>query len=428
MAKISGRLVRLGRNPVLQSIGKYSFTNFFAKGASFLLLFIFTNPIYITPSENGLLSLFSNSLVFLMPFLSLGIVHSSSTDFFRYDKEKFSSAFTSGFIPPIFVLVLSIVLFYIFRDELNSAYGFPFMFVWIIPVITFLSFCNEQLMSLIRNNNQPNRYMAVNMSRTVLELGISAILIVFFAWRWKGRVAGIFIAYLLISLYGLYYFIRNGYLFGKVSRKSILQDIYYGGPVILLQISIFSMSASDKFFLAHVDDAQNTQVGIYSIACIYSSVITVMSTAILQYIFPKVYSLLSEKNINYKSIKRNFLLYGGLAAAGTLLVISLSPFMFKHFINPRYNEALRYLFLICMGYFLWCVSYFFYSFLLFYKDKKKIFWLSLSSMIVSLTMNYLLINRWGADGAAMSILCSYAVVLVLTMIFTRKFWSKFLFV
>lgn len=187
------------------------------------------------------------------------------------------------------------------------------------------------------------------------------------------------------------------------------------------------MNASDKFFLAHVDDAKNTQVGIYSIACIYSSVITVMSTAVLQYIFPKVYSLLSEKNINYKSIKRNFLLYASLAAAGTIMVIALGPFMFKHFINPRYNEALRYLYLICIGYFLWCVSYFFYSFLLFYKDKKKIFWLSLCSIVISLSMNFLLINRWGADGAAMSILCSYAIVLILTMIFTRKFWTKFLF-
>jgi len=427
MAKISGRLVRLGRNPVLHSIGKYSFTNFFAKGASFLLLFIFTNPVYITPSENGLLSLFSNSLVFLMPFLTLGIVHSTSTDFFKYDKEKFSSAFTSGFIPPIVILFLSMILFYIFRENLNAAYGFPYMFVWIIPVITFLSFCNEQLMNLIRNNNEPNRYMAVNMSRTVLELGISAILIVFFAWRWKGRVAGIFIAYLLISIYGLYYFIKNGYFFGKVNRKSILQDIYYGGPVILMQISIFAMNASDKFFLAHVDDAQNTQVGIYSIACIYSSVITVMSTAVLQYIFPKVYSLLSEKNINYKSIKRNFLLYAGLSVGVTILIIVLSPFMFKHFIHPRYNEALRYLFLICIGYFIWCVSYFFYSFLLFYKDKKKIFWLSLCSMAVSLSMNYLLITRWHAGGAALSILCSYVIVLLLTMLFTRKFWLKFLF-
>lgn len=426
MAKFSG-LVRLGRNPVLQSIGKYSFTNFFAKGASFLLLFIFTNPVYITPSENGLLSLFSNSLVFLMPFLSLGIIHSTSTDFFRYSKEEFKSAFTSGFIPPITVLILSTILFYIFREQLNTAYGFPLMFVWVIPFITFLSFCNEQLMSLLRSNNEPNRYMAVNVVRTILELGISAILVVFFAWRWKGRVTGIFIAYTIITLYGLYYFTKNGYLFGKVKRKTVLHDLSYGGPVILLQISIFAMNASDKFFLAHYSEGQSDKLGIYSIACIYSSVITVMSTAILQYIFPKVYSLLSQPVINYKSIKRNFLLYAGLAAAGTIVVIGISPYMFKHFINPRYYEALSYLFIICIGYLIWCVSYFFYSFLLYYKDKKKIFWLSFLSIITSLSLNYLFISRWQARGAAFSILVSYSIVLILTMAFTRKFWSKFLF-
>lgn len=120
-------------------------------------------------------------------------------------------------------------------------------------------------------------------------------------------------------------------------------------------------------------------------------------------------------------------MYAGLAAACTIVVVSLSPFMYKHFINPGYREALKYLFIICIGYFLWCISYFFYSFLLFYKDKKKIFWLALTSMVVSLSLNYLFINKWHESGAAFSILISYSIVLLITMAFTRKFWSKFLF-
>ena len=62
-------LISLSKSPIVRSVGIYTFTNFFAKGASFLLLFIFTNPAYILPSENGLLSLFSNSMLFLVPFV-----------------------------------------------------------------------------------------------------------------------------------------------------------------------------------------------------------------------------------------------------------------------------------------------------------------------------------------------------------------------
>src|SRR5205085_10327203 len=98
-----------------------------------------------------------------MPFLSMGIIHSTSTDFFKLDKKEFPSFFTTGFVMPITVTLLSIIILFIFRNHLQQAYGFPHMFVWLIPVITFFTFCNEQLMGLARNNNEPLTYLKANI-------------------------------------------------------------------------------------------------------------------------------------------------------------------------------------------------------------------------------------------------------------------------
>lgn len=84
---VSTQIKKLYNNPSVKSVGIYTFTNFFSKAVSFLLLFVFTNPVYISPSENGLLSLFSTSLLLLMPFLSMGIIHSVSADFYKLEKE-----------------------------------------------------------------------------------------------------------------------------------------------------------------------------------------------------------------------------------------------------------------------------------------------------------------------------------------------------
>jgi len=423
MSNISN-LINLRKNPVARSIGIYTFTNFFAKGASFLLLFIFTNPVYILPSENGLLSLFSNSLLFLMPFISMGIIHSTSTDFFKLGKEEFRSFFSTGFVMPVVITLLSIIVLFFFRDHLQKAYGMPHLFIWLVPVITFLTFCNEQFLSMIRNNNEPMVFLKANMAKTILEMGLSVLLVVFFAWRWEGRVAGILVSYLAVCFYAFYYFNSKGYLFGKIKKEYIINELVYAVSIIAMQASIFSMSSSDKFFLSNFTTDHNETVGIYSIACIFASIVFLFSSALIQYVFPKIYNSLSEPEINYYSIRKHLIFYTGVLAAGTLMIIIVTPLLYHYFINAKYHPALKYTYMLCIAYFLWAVSYFFYSFLLYHKQKRKLLALSVCCILVSLACNYFFIKRWHDQGAAVAVLTCYSIVLILTLLFTKEYWQK----
>ncbi len=416
----------LYKNPSVKSVGIYTFTNFFSKAASFLLLFIFTNPVYITPAENGLLSLFSTSLLFLMPFLSMGIIQSTSTDYYKLKTSEFRDFFTTGFLLPFVVMVLSMAGLYFARYYLQQAYGFPLMFVWLIPVICFLIFCNEQLLSMARNNNEPEVYLKANISKTILELGLSFILVVYFAFRWQGRIQGILVAYVLAGGYAFYYFIKKGYLFGHIKKKYIKSELLYALPIIVLQVSIFSMSASDKFFLAAFSTNGNETVGVYSIACVFASIVNILSMALVQYIFPRIYTMLSSSETKYSEIRKVFFVYAGIMLAGLALVILVTPVLYHFFINPRYHPALRYNYLLCIGSFLWAISYFFYSFLLYYKKKKEILFLSLCCILVSLCCNYFLISKWKDVGAAISSSVSYFIVFLITLVFTAGYWKKFL--
>ena len=102
ISKIAG----IYKNPAARAIGVYTFTNFFAKGASFLLLFIYTNPLYISPSENGLLNLMSTAIIFLVPFVSLGSVHSINADFFKLEPNEFRNSFTTSLVLPLIITAL----------------------------------------------------------------------------------------------------------------------------------------------------------------------------------------------------------------------------------------------------------------------------------------------------------------------------------
>jgi O-antigen/teichoic acid export membrane protein len=327
---------------------------------------------------------------------------------------------------PIIVMALSIITLFLFRDILHSTYGFPYFFTWLIPIITFLTFCNEQLLALIRNNNDPITFLKANVSKTVVELGLSFILVVFFACRWQGRVTGIFVSYLLIGIYAVYYFYKKDYLFGRFDRKYLKSELIYAIPIIALQASIFLMSASDKFFLSNFTNDKNETVGIYSVACTFASIVFVFNSAVTQYVFPKIYTVLATPTIDYGSVKKLFYFFLLVMAGGTLCIIILTPLLYHLFINEKYYPALRYSYLLCIGYFLWSVSYFFYSFLLYHKQKKKILLLSCSSIIVSISCNYFFIKNWHTFGAALAVLTCFLIVLVLTLIITKEYWQNFL--
>lgn len=418
-------LRRIVQFPALRAIGIYTFTNFFGKAVSFFLLFIFTDPRFISTGENGLLSLFSTGMLFLMPFLSMGLLHSTSTDFFRLEKAEFRDFFTTGFVMAFAVMCISCCGLFMFRSQLASWYGYPAKFCWLIPVITFLTFCNEQFLSLARNNNQPVTYLKANSLKILAELGISVVLVVFFAWRWEGRVAGIFLAFLLTACYGGWYFFKNGYLFGIISRRFIVSELRFAVPVIVMQLSIFCMGASDKFFLSAFTNDNNETVGIYGVATVFASVIIVLSAALIQYVFPKIYENLSGTRQNFGAIRKLFIMYFFVMLAGTLLLAAITPFAYRFFINERYFPALKYIYILFAGYFTWAIVYFFYSFLLYFKQRRKLIILSVASTIVSLSLNYFFVSQFSALGAAISLLCTYMLVLLITLSVTRIYWKQF---
>jgi O-antigen/teichoic acid export membrane protein len=418
---IYSKIKLLANRPVAKSIGIYALTNFLGKAISFLLIFIFTNERYMSPSDNGLLSLLNTSLLFVMPFISMGILYSVSTDFFKLGQKEFKDLFTTSLIVPLLLTFVAVLILFIFRKKLHDNYGFPDIFIWLIPLITFFNNCYEQYINMVRNNNEPVRFFWTNISKIVIELSVSVILVVFFSWHWKGRITGIIVSYSIISVYAFYYFFKKDYLFGKVTKKHLYNELMYALPIILLQASIFFLSASDKLFLAKYTNDHNATVGFYSIGALFASVVTILSTALLQFLFPKIYTTLSEVTVNYVSIKRSFYFYLATMAAGAITVMCVTPLLYKYFINHKYSSALQYIYLLCIGSFLWATSYFFYSFLLYNKEKKNIMLLAIICILVSICSNWFFISRWGAMGAAVGVCTSNMVVLAVTLVIARKY-------
>jgi O-antigen/teichoic acid export membrane protein len=406
------------KKPSLKSAGIYSFSNFFAKSIGFFLLFIYSNPTYMNVEENGLLSLLASAIAIFVPFLSLGIVHSTSVEFFKLDKNDFKDFFTSSLVLPVAGLFIGIAILFLLKDELKSWYHLPESFVFIIPLIAFFTFCYEVFVILIRSNDEPVVYLKVSMLRLAIDASPSLFLVVSFALRWKGRVIGMLAASFAVFVMAFIYFRRKNYLFGKIKKKYVKAELIYAMPIMIFQAGSFCLFSSDKFFLSSF--ANNNEVGIYSYACTFSTILSLGCTAVLSYIFPQVYKLLSEKVVNYKQIRTYFFYYFSFALIILIAIVSFTPFLYQHFINEKYSPGLNYLFFIATGYFFWNINYFFYAFLLYKKHKRKLIVLSLISIFISLVSNYFFIKYFGAQGAGMSVFASFLLVFVVTLLSNKR--------
>lgn len=406
------------KKPAIKSAGIYTFSNFFAKSIGFFLLFVYSNPLYLNVNENGLLSLLSSSISIFMPFLSMGMVHSTSVEFFKLNKKDFKDFFTTSFVMPVIVLFLGISLLYFFKNNLRDIYNFPASFVFIIPIIAFFTFCYEMFVTLIRSNDEPVVYLKVSMIRLAIEASLSVVLVVDFSLRWKGRVSGMMAAMISSFVLAILYFRKKGYLFGKIKKDYLIANLIYAVPIIIFQAGSFCLFSSDKFFLSSF--ANNNEVGIYGYACIFSTILNLGCTAVLNYILPKIYLLLSKPTVNYAQIRSYFFYYFSFALLMLGGIVLFTPIAYKYFMNDKYYPGLSYLYLIVTGYFFWNLTYFFYSFLFYKKQKRKLILLSVMSITLSLLSNYFFIKNFSAYGAALSNCICFLLVLILTLIINKR--------
>lgn len=422
MATIQG-ILKFGKSSEMRSVAVYTFSNFASKGISFLLLFYFAHAL--TETDFGLLNLFSNGILFLMPFVSLGILQSVNTEYFKKDKKEFSQFFSTTLVMPMIVTLFAMGVFYILKGKLQQRYSFPTVFVVMIPLITFFNFLNEHLINMVRNSNDPVKYLFINIGRLLAEITLAVFFIGAMEWGWMGRVTGIFISYLMLAVYAFFYFKEQGFIVNRFNSKYLYEELKYSVPIIVMQVGVFCMGSSAGYYIEYFTH-DLAEVGVFSIAATFGSIIIVLCTAMLQYTYPKVYSLLSQKKINYAAIRWHFLFYAGVMLLGTGVIVIATPIAYSAVLKQSYHAGLSYYFFICLGYFFWSISYFFYAFMLYNKEKKKIFMASSLSVLISVVSHSVFIKQWGAYGAAVSMCVVYFIVLLITMLIVRKHLSQIL--
>lgn len=402
---------------VTKQVYIYFGSYFFNAVSSFLIVALLTK--YLTPHDYGIINLYSSFLIFLMPFISGGILYPLSADFFKKKGEGYAKHFSEAQVIPLISVLLFSVICVAFCYPLASFLRVTPVWVCLMPVSVWFLFINETSMMLARNKSQPWTFAGFSVGKNLTEMGLTILLVIGMGLNWQGRLSSAALASFLFIFISGYFFYKWKVIENAIEWKNVRNILWVSFPFIFERLSVFVLGYSDKYFIDKFDLKGTAEVGLYGLAGQLASIMFIVIISMNSAYQPHLFRHLSEghKKGFHKSTWL-FLAACFLCMAGMFISF---PIVYRYFIGAKFQGAFWYSYALTGGYFMWGIYNAFLAYLIYFSKNRQILYISLLGMIISLMLNFLLVPRFGAWGAAYASITTYSLMGLICFLFARKF-------
>ena len=399
----------------MQQVGVYTITGSLCKAISFAALPFFVNML--SEGDIGILTIFSNCIVFLTPIVSMGVLYTISIDYFKLPKTEYARVFSTGLLIPVMLSILLIPLLYLLRTPLEKAFNFQPAFLWLIPMGLILNFCFEAFIILIRNQNKVKLFAIVSILKVVIEISLSILFIVWLWPSWYSRALAFVMSGIVIGGMFIYYIHKQGFLVPVIDKQVLRKELIFGLSGMALQTAIFFINTSDKFFV--MSFFGKNQAGYYAVASTFATIQYIVCMSLMQYLQPLLFGNFANKK-KWNDAKGLFYKYM-LAMAATLLAVTIfTIIVYTYLLRPAYKPYLHYFYILSIGSFIWTIAYLFLQYIVFHKNKRILFQLAALSIAVAIGINYVGSSMFNMNWLAVGQIVTNILVVALVLWFNKK--------
>ena len=375
---------------------------------------------YLSTYDYGVINLYSSFLVFLMPFISGGILYPLSVEYFKRPKQAYSNYFTNAQVIPLLSVVLFTLLCFIFEKPLCGFLKVTPVWVRIMPVAAWLIMINETSMLITRNNNKPYQFAFFSIGKNFAEISLTILFVIGLQLAWQGRLLSAAIAPFLLGTISIYLFSRWKLITKKIDWSATRQIFWLCIPFIFERLTVFVLGYSDRYFIDRYDLGGTKEVGLYGLASQLATIIFLVIVSLNSAYQPYLFKKMSE------GFKRRIHKVTGLyiiACAVTVIGLFITmPLLFRFFIGKNYQEAKPYTYILCSGYFMWGIYNAFQAYLIYLNKSRTILLISVIGMATSLILNFILVPAIGAQGAAITSVITYSLMAIICFLFVNKYF------
>lgn len=407
-------------NVFLKSISIYTFASILNSGIQFLLLPLLST--YLSPEDYGILSLISVVISLTIPFILIGVDGAIGVEFFRLKKTEITKYISSVLLIPISSLILITILFTAFSHLLLNFLNVSIGWLLFIPLFAFLQGFSNILLILFRIRKEPHKFASYQVALTVLNISITLFLVVFLKMNWQGRLYGIYLSYGIFFLISCFLLKKMKYFTFNINKNYIVDGLKFGLPMIPHIVGGIVLNLSDRLFISKMigEKTLGMYAMAYNIALLVSIVMTAFNNAWVPHLFEKLKDITLEKK---KRIVKQIYLFSILALLLAFLVNLIAPLFFKFsFINMKFIDSLQFVLWIALGYSFLGMYYTVTNFIFYQKKTYILAYLTLGNAVLNLLLNYFLILKFGAIGAAYATALSNFIFYLVTWYLSNKIY------
>lgn len=323
------------------------------------------------------------------------------------------------------VLIFSLLAIYDLKIISQWLYEIPSTYLSLMAILCFITALVSRFLSLILRMQEKS--FAFSMSQLLPKI-IFLFIVVNTVWLGFSRdiyslitanTASLVLAFLVFA-----WNTRSEWLTAineQINISELKSAFSFGWPLIFGGLASWGLNVMDRLFLRHF--STYTELGVYSITMSIAVVVTIF-TGIFNTIWsPMVYKWMSEDKFDYEKI--DIILKYVVAAIYFFIVLSsLFSWIIPYFLPTQYSN-IQYLITVCLlGPLLYTLSEVTGIGISVVRKTKFSMLCAFIAMLCSATLNYFLVPKFGAAGAAISTAIAFFIFFILRTEISQLVWRK----
>jgi O-antigen/teichoic acid export membrane protein len=400
---------------------------------SFLLTPLYTDPSVMNTAEYGRVSIIFSWLVLFNVVLAYGM----ETSFFRfYNSEDKRQVLSTSTISLFWSSLAFLVIALLCRQYMSEGTGIDTEYITYTIWILVLDALVIIPFSRLRAESRPMYYAFIKIGNVALNLGLNLFFLLFLPKNVADNpdsflstlyvedfeVGYVFVANVIASLATLIvllpHYFKMSWNFDSVLWKKMM---HYSLPVMVAGIAFAINETFDRILLDFMGISES-EIGAYSACYKLALFMTLFATAFRLGIEPFFFSHASNENApqTYAAITKYFVIFG----SAILLCVVVFADLLKRIIirDESFWTAMRVVPLIILANF--CLGIY-HNLSVWYKlsDKTRIgAYISIVGAVITLVLNFLLINSLSYYGSAIATLAAYGTMMLLSFYFGNKYY------
>lgn len=334
----------------------------------------------------------------------------------EYPEEEQSRYQSSVMAMSVLMFLVCSAVIVIFMQPISRLLKLEPLLIVLMLLQAFGTYCVGFLNTKYTYEFKAGRNMVMSLAVTLVNLVLSVVLILQLPQeiRYYGRVAAITATYTLVGIpVCLLILLRGRTLFHREYWKFC---IVLAIPTVFHNLSDLVLGQSDQLMLQHMIDT--SAVGCYSYAWQFANILFIIFGALNRSWCPFFFDEMKEGKQEVMMEKtRNFLELFTILACGFIL---LAPEVFHVYAGKDFWPGTMVIPLFVASYYLNFLCTFPVNFEYYHKKTKVVAIVTISSSLLNVALNYLLIKSLGMAGAALATAISHGVQLCLHHLYCRR--------